>query len=84
VLKQYENEGVIQDLELQRSFKFENNGVKICDYRADFVYRYKGREIVEDAKGQLTDVFKLKRKMMKSIGIDIHISTRKTIHLLPE
>jgi hypothetical protein len=83
ILKQYESEGVIQGLELQRSFKFENNGVKICDYRADFVYKYKGREIVEDAKGQLTDVFKLKRKMMKSIGIDIYISTSKTLLDLP-
>ena len=33
-------------------------------YIADFVYTYKGREIVEDYKGMKTPVYMLKKKLM--------------------
>ncbi len=33
-------------------------------YVADFVYKHKGIEVVEDTKGQRTDVYILKRKLM--------------------
>lgn len=41
-------------------------------YMADFVYMQDGKQVVEDVKGKLTPVYKLKRHLMKSIyGIDI-------------
>jgi Protein of unknown function (DUF1064). len=41
-------------------------------YIADFVYEENGVEIVVDAKGYKTEVYKLKKKMMRALlGIDI-------------
>lgn len=41
-------------------------------YVADFVYEQAGREVVEDVKGVLTAVYKLKRHLMKHVfNIDI-------------
>lgn len=37
---------------------------KECCYYADFVYAKNGREVVEDAKGMRTEVYKLKKKLM--------------------
>lgn len=42
-------------------------------YIADFVYQIGDSTIVEDAKGYRTDVYKLKKKLMKwRYNIDIH------------
>jgi hypothetical protein len=38
----------------------------ISGFKADFVYIRDGQEIVEDVKGRLTDVYKLKKKLMKA------------------
>lgn len=71
-LKLLEMAGEIENLELHPSFKIEVNGEKVCRYIADFRYREKGREIVEDAKGVRTPVYILKRKLMKAVhGIEI-------------
>lgn len=44
----------------------------VSHYVADFVYREHGQEIVEDTKGYLTAMYKLKRKwMLKQYGITI-------------
>ena len=41
-------------------------------YIADFVYEENGVEVVVDAKGYKTEVYKLKKKMMRALlGIDI-------------
>jgi hypothetical protein len=57
------------------------NGILICTYIADFTYTRDGKYIVEDFKGVLTDVFKLKRKLMKAIfNIDILISRKPTAY----
>ena len=41
-------------------------------YIADFVYEEDGKRIVEDVKGYRTQVYKIKRRLMKYIyGIDI-------------
>lgn len=41
-------------------------------YRADFVYERDGKTVVEDSKGHLTEVYKIKRHLMKTVhGIDI-------------
>lgn len=46
---------------------------KGIEYVADFVYTTKdGEEIIEDVKGIKTDVYKLKKKLMKELrGIEI-------------
>ena len=40
-------------------------------YKADFVYNKEGKEIIEDVKGIKTDLYVIKRKLMKSIGKEI-------------
>lgn len=64
----------IENLELQPVFKCELNGVKICKYIADFRYYDKkfGQTITEDVKGFKTNIYKLKKKLVKALfGIDI-------------
>lgn len=62
---------------LQRQVRYalipKQDGERACDYVADFVYTDKaGRTIVEDVKGARTDVYKLKRKLMKWVhGITV-------------
>lgn len=77
--------GKIENLKLQMPFELVPaqyemiNGKKKCveravKYVADFVYfdKEKGELVVEDAKGVKTDVYKLKRKLMRSVyGIEI-------------
>lgn len=75
-LKYLERAGLITDLQLQRRFtligaqKDENGKIieRPLTYVADFAYKDKtGKTIVEDAKGAITDVYKIKRKLMLSI-----------------
>lgn len=69
-----EKAGHITDLERQVPFRLEFNGVLVCKYIADFTYTdSNGRERIEDVKGVLTDVFKLKAKMMKALGYKVEI-----------
>lgn len=63
--------GVISDLRLQVPYeliptmKLNGETFRSSKYVADFVYKDKnGNEIVEDAKGMKTDVYKLKKKLM--------------------
>lgn len=68
-LKDAENRGEIADLRCQVRFRLAPTAVQ---YIADFVYTKDGVEVVEDVKGYLTDVYKIKREMMKSLlGITI-------------
>lgn len=81
-LKLLERAGMIKDLRLQHKFVLQEGyvgpvGKKIrpITYIADFVYYdiKKGCIVVEDAKGMLTDVYKLKKKMFEfRYGIPIH------------
>ena len=82
-LKLYEKGGLITDLKLQVSYelipKLSINGKteRAIKYIADFVYydTVHKCEVVEDVKGMITDVFKLKYRLMKFIhGIDIKIT----------
>jgi Protein of unknown function (DUF1064) len=59
--------GEIAELELQKTFSLDVNGTHICDYVADFVYQRNGAQIVEDAKGKATDVFRIKQALMRAI-----------------
>jgi len=64
--------GEITSLEFQPRFDLIVNDVKICTYVADFKYSEKGRTIIEDTKGMKTDVYRLKKRLMKAIyDIDI-------------
>jgi len=64
--------GTIEDLVLQPRFPFVVNGIKVCTYVADFGYREADESVVEDVKGVKTDVYRIKRALMKAIyGIEI-------------
>lgn len=58
--------GQITGLRRQVSFPILINGVKVCEWRADFVYLEAGREVVEDSKGWKTDIYKLKKKLVEA------------------
>ncbi len=79
MLKMLQDAKQISRLERQRKFKITVNGVKICAYIADFVYREheiceykKWHLVIEDCKGFRTPVYKLKKRLMKAVhGIEI-------------
>lgn len=72
-LRMLERAGQISDL--QRQVKFELvRGVRLygrsrpaIKYIADFVYNQGGHRVVEDVKGMLTPVYRLKRHLMMAI-----------------
>ena len=62
-----ERAGLISNLRRQVSYPLHVNGKQVCRYVADAVYRDSdGREVVEDCKGVVTAVYRLKRGMMKA------------------
>lgn len=81
-LKQSEIAGLIHDLKLQVPFelipKLVINGKneRAIKYVADFTYYdTDGNYIVEDVKGMITDIFKIKYRLLKLIhNIDIKIT----------
>lgn len=79
VLKLLERAGRIRNLMLKPpALKLAVNGVKVCEYRPDFSYTDgTGAVIYEDFKGVETAVFKLKKKLAKSLGYEIKITTEK-------
>ena len=81
-LKVLERLGEISGLELQKKFVLvpaqRNKAGKVTEraitYRADFYYfdKRQGKWVVEDAKGVKTDVYKMKKKLMRSVhGLEI-------------
>ena len=74
ILKLRQKAGEISNLERQVTFSLDINGHHICKYVADAVYFEGQRRVVSDAKGMETDVFKLKRKLMKAI-LNIEVET---------
>ncbi len=84
--------GEIDGLELQPKYEISINGKHICNYIADFRYFSKepgpqgqaGHVVVEDVKGTLTPVYKLKKKLVEASypGVqitEIKITKRKHI-----
>jgi hypothetical protein len=66
-LKSLVSLGIISQLEIHRTFDLHcPSGEKITWYEADFVYVRDGEQVVEDCKGHLTDMYKLKRRWMKA------------------
>ena len=75
-LKLREKSGEVYEVELQRPFKITINGLLICTYRCDFSFfdDIEKRFRVIDVKGVETDVFRLKRKLMKAVHkIDVEV-----------
>ena len=78
VLKVLEKSKAISDLKLQVSFELVPSQIiqgkkkrPIC-YVADFVYIENGVKVVEDVKGAITEIYRIKRHLMKyAHGIDI-------------
>ena len=78
-LRYMERAGLITDLRRQVPYELipaqKQNGKTVeraVKYIADFVYTMGGRTIVEDAKGVRTDVYKIKKKLMRYVhGIEI-------------
>jgi hypothetical protein len=80
VLLKLQHAGGISQLTRQVSFVLAPKAVvggklkRSLIYRADFQYRdhATGRMVVEDVKGMLTEAYKIKRHLMKTLhGIDI-------------
>lgn len=78
LLRKKEEEGKIQGLKLQKryllqeAFKYKGKSIRAIHYIADFYYIEDEEEVVEDVKGVLTEVFKIKQKMFKYIYPDIN------------
>ena len=79
-LKRLEGEGKISDLELQPRFElqpsYKKNGktIRAITYKADFRYKDEcGNEVIEDAKGMKTEVYKIKKKLFEYIYKDKEI-----------
>lgn len=80
-LKLLERAGTIKDLELQPTFelipafKKDKRTFRKTTYKADFKYfdKEKNKTIVEDTKGFLTDIYKLKRKLFEYTYKDLQI-----------
>lgn len=69
-----ESLGLIQDLKRQVTFPLFANGKLICKLIADFRYTKGGIDVVEDYKGLLTPVFRLKSKLFTAnYGFDLKI-----------
>ena len=49
---------------LQNRFRYDHEIVRPICYIADFTYYEDGVFVVEDVKGRLTDVYKIKKKML--------------------
>lgn len=71
-LKKKEEEGLIKELTLQKKyllqdkFIYQGKTIRAIYYIADFYYIENDKEVVEDVKGVLTEVFKLKEKLFKN------------------
>lgn len=70
-LKLLERAGIISDLELQKRFELipsqRIDGKVVerpCYYVCDFAYLEGGKQVIEDAKGMKTEVYKIKKKLM--------------------
>lgn len=80
-----EQDGLVEKLECQPRYPIVINGVKVCDYVADFKFIWHGPEVldprgmpvVEEVKGLETPAWKLKCKLVKAIyGLDIRVITK--------
>src|SRR3990172_252833 len=69
---------LIRDLEAhpQPRYRLDVNGVHVCDYLADFRYFDNDRQevVVEETKGWITEVARLKLKLVAAVqGINVEL-----------
>lgn len=57
----------IKGLRTQPKYPIYVNGIKICNYIADFEYLDGFRCVVEDVKGVKTPIYRLKKKLVEAI-----------------
>lgn len=71
--------GVISDLGVHPRFPLRVEGEAIAEIELDFAYTEKGQRVVEDFKGVLTRVFRLKRKhfLQQYKHIELRVINRK-------
>lgn len=82
-LKRQQDAGIIADLVCQPRFKLGASDHKkdhICVYVGDFKYTRDGREVIEDVKGVRTDVYRLKRKMMRVL-LGLHVVEVRSVRV---
>jgi hypothetical protein len=77
-LKEMVARGMIDQLECQYPIKCVVNGVLVCTYLADFRYRVKPgqfgqRMVIEEVKGQVLDVYRIKRALIRALHPEIEI-----------
>lgn len=73
-LRLLEKSKAISALQRQVRYPLEVNGQKVTTYVADFDYWENGVHVTEDAKGMLTQVFRIKAKLFKAVhGREIRI-----------
>lgn len=71
-LKLLQQAGEISDLRWQVPMPITVNGMQVCVYVADFCYVENGRLVTEDVKGYHSQVYRLKRRLVKAaLGINI-------------
>jgi hypothetical protein len=58
--------GEIHRLEFQPSFPVTINGIKVFTYKADFSYFTDSERVVEDVKGMVTPVYRIKKKCVEA------------------
>lgn len=73
LLAAMERDGLISELRRQVRFPLKVNGILVCTYVADFEYRDAERgRVVQDVKGYKTDVYRIKKALMKAVhGIEV-------------
>jgi hypothetical protein len=82
-LEDCQKDGIIHSLDRQIKIPLIVQGILICHYVADFQYNIAEHKIIEDCKGILTDVFRIKSKLFKAIyGYDIQIIKRENVTTL--
>jgi hypothetical protein len=71
-LRLMEKAGDIANLKRQVPYELVVAFTLIATYKADFVYLKDGKEVVEDVKGYKTEIYKIKKKLMKAChGIEV-------------
>ncbi len=75
VLKLKERVGEISELEARKKYlryPLIVKGVHVTEYEADYRYKENGGLVIEDSKGVKTEVYKIKRALMKAcLGIEV-------------
>lgn len=73
-----EKAGQIEGLKLQKTIKLRTgeqylryDSDRIATYRADFEYRENGKRIIEDTKGFSTPLYRLKKAILRNMGIEV-------------